>query len=763
MALVVKDRVRETTTTTGTGTVTLAGAVAGFQSFSVIGNGNTTYYTITNNVDWEVGIGTYTSSGTTLSRDTILESSNGGTAVNFGAGTKDVFVTYPAEKSISDGYGLLPVANGGTGTNTAFTAGSVVFAGTSGVYTQDNANLFWDDTNNRLGIGASSPGTRLQVRDTAAPSGFSSTSVRVTRDNYGADFVGYIDQGVGHGAIISTVNNGTPTERMRINSSGNVGIGTSSPSVRLDIRGGDLQVSRAAAGVAGDAAINFGNSTANYIYSGNSSNIMAFATSGSERLRIDSSGNVGIGTSSPAQKLDVSGAANSTQARFGATANRGLEIGTQSVLGTDDGSFLNARGAGSGTLIFKTESTERVRIESNGNVGIGTSAAYGGRVNVVPASTPTTVAGANQVQIGEATANTAYRLQLGYLNDATAGYVSSVQSYAGGSAAALILNGAGGNVGIGTSSPGQKLTVAGTVESTSGGFKFPDGTTQTTGALEQVDIFTSSGTYTKPSWAKTIEVICIGGGGGGGSGRKGANGAARCGGGGGTGSTYTTASFTASSVGSTETVTIGSGGTGGASQTTNSTDGNAGTAGGTTSFGTKLYAIGGSGGGAGLANSGAAGSTSLGLFTRGATPGNSTTTVGTATNVLTTNGSFINPSSGGAGGPVTSANAAIGGGQGVNTTSGTAPAWKTGVAPAPTNSSVIGAGNSGTDNATSVWIGGESGDGGGASTTGNAGAGGNGGKWGGGGGGGGASVDNVGNSGAGGNGADGICIVISRG
>ena len=100
MALVVKDRVQETSTTTGTGTFTLAGAVSGFQSFSVIGNANTTYYAIVGGTEWEVGLGTYTSSGTTLSRDTILESSNGGTAVNFSAGTKNVFVTYPAEESV---------------------------------------------------------------------------------------------------------------------------------------------------------------------------------------------------------------------------------------------------------------------------------------------------------------------------------------------------------------------------------------------------------------------------------------------------------------------------------------------------------------------------------------------------------------------------------------------------------------------------------------------------------------------------------------
>jgi hypothetical protein len=100
MALVVKDRVQETSTTTGTGTFTLAGAVSGFQSFSAIGNANTTYYAIVGGTEWEVGLGTYTSSGTTLSRDTILESSNGGTAVNFSAGTKNVFVTYPAEEAV---------------------------------------------------------------------------------------------------------------------------------------------------------------------------------------------------------------------------------------------------------------------------------------------------------------------------------------------------------------------------------------------------------------------------------------------------------------------------------------------------------------------------------------------------------------------------------------------------------------------------------------------------------------------------------------
>jgi hypothetical protein len=105
MALVINDRVKETSTTTGTGTIDLAGAETGYEGFVAgVGNGNTTYYAIELNSanEWEVGIGTVTDAAPdTLSRDTIISSSNGDAAVNFSAGTKNVFCTLPAKKTIS--------------------------------------------------------------------------------------------------------------------------------------------------------------------------------------------------------------------------------------------------------------------------------------------------------------------------------------------------------------------------------------------------------------------------------------------------------------------------------------------------------------------------------------------------------------------------------------------------------------------------------------------------------------------------------------
>jgi hypothetical protein len=119
MALVVNDRVKETSTTTGTGTFTLDGAVTGFETFSsAIGNTNTTYYAIVNTTDGEFEVGLGTVGAGTLARTTIISSSNSDSAVDFAAGTKNVFVTLPASKSvILDSSGNIVANNGSNLTN----------------------------------------------------------------------------------------------------------------------------------------------------------------------------------------------------------------------------------------------------------------------------------------------------------------------------------------------------------------------------------------------------------------------------------------------------------------------------------------------------------------------------------------------------------------------------------------------------------------------------------------------------------------------
>ena len=159
MALVLADRVRETTVTAGTGTVTLGGAYAGFQPFSVIGNGNTTYYAIIDSAAgaWEVGIGTYTSSGNTLSRTTVLSSSNSGSLVTFSGSSKDVILTQPSERTVYVDGADVVAENNAKVPNTLLANSSVTINGTSvalGASATVSAN-----TQNALTIGTGLSGT----------------------------------------------------------------------------------------------------------------------------------------------------------------------------------------------------------------------------------------------------------------------------------------------------------------------------------------------------------------------------------------------------------------------------------------------------------------------------------------------------------------------------------------------------------------------------------------------------------------------------
>jgi hypothetical protein len=166
MALVLKDRVKETTTTTGTGSFSLAGAVTGYDSFGQIGSGNTTYYAVylDGGSEWEVGIGTYTAPST-LSRDTILASSNSGSVVTFSAGQKTIWCDYPAGKAVyTDALGSISqtIVNVSGITGDISTPDSITFD-TAAAETSATAKLFWDDGDGVLSNGLKGGNVTLQI------------------------------------------------------------------------------------------------------------------------------------------------------------------------------------------------------------------------------------------------------------------------------------------------------------------------------------------------------------------------------------------------------------------------------------------------------------------------------------------------------------------------------------------------------------------------------------------------------------------------
>jgi hypothetical protein len=247
MALVLKDRVLESSTSSGTGSFTLSGAQTGFQSFSVIGNGNTTYYTIqgknsdgTLTGEWEVGVGTW-STGGTLSRDTVLESSNSNNKVAFSIGLKDVFCDLPAEyaggsmtypgagiaNSTGSAWGT-SYTTSGTGTVVALATGATIDNATIGSVTAGTGAftylstssttsttpvLSFNASNSGFAMGATISGSYLQTVLQNKSNSVGSSTNYVLSNNLGTDSTYYGEFGMN----ASTYSSGTPSDFFSLN------------------------------------------------------------------------------------------------------------------------------------------------------------------------------------------------------------------------------------------------------------------------------------------------------------------------------------------------------------------------------------------------------------------------------------------------------------------------------------------------------------------------------------------------------------------
>jgi hypothetical protein len=305
---------------------------------------------------------------------------------SFSGGTTGLTPASPTTGAITLA-GTLGVANGGTGTTTAFTAGSVVFAGASGVYSQDNTNFFWDDTNNRLGIGTATPGARLETSVTSA--GATAEVLRLSNPGAGANTQAQINFATtstsyatitgGYGAAAPQMTFNLPsatagnyiwqitgTERMRLDAAGNVGIGTSAPDTTLHVQSATGQI-RVQNTTSGTALIGFRNSTTSDIpWVGTGGDDIRIITQSAERVRINSAGNVGIGTGSPTTRLEVSGSLTTTADVFGVVTLGRFDAGFPWAIVRPDASATG--------IEFRNNAGDQVlsMVSATKNVGIGT-------------------------------------------------------------------------------------------------------------------------------------------------------------------------------------------------------------------------------------------------------------------------------------------------------------------------------------------------------------------------------------------------------
>ena len=603
MAFIIADRVRESSVSTGTGNFTLGGAVTGYQTFaSVMATSDTTYYTIADQggANWEVGIGTFTSPST-LARTTILSSSNSGSVVTFGAGTKDVFISLPASKTnVEDQPNLIEV-------NSSSAALRITQTGAgNALVVEDSANpdstpfvvdasgfVIQGYTANLTGAAyQSNSGTPFSgIRWNAASTGPSvligksrSATIGTNAIVLSGDTVGSItftgDDGAAFipAATITAAVDGTPgtndmpgrlvfsttadgastaTERMRIDNLGRVGFG--------------------GAGAFGNSAIGVRNNMSGFGQTTNyavrvSATFDSAATSAI--LSYSTASWTGGAGASPYTTTSVTaydaatftlGTNQTVTNLYGFVANSGLTVATNNygfysniasgtgrwnfyANGTADNYFAGQVQLGAGTaaapalsttgdtntgiffpaadtIAFSEGGAESMRIDSSGNVGIGTSSpgstldvngaitgrAVGGEGGELRLNNPTNASVGMYVDVSSADSGRVFSVsnnfvlslgQLGGTGGAVLLYTAATERFRVGPLGQLGINGAN----YGTS--GQVLTSNGSGSAPSWQ------TASSTGALKNVQVFTSSGTYTRTSGVTTAVVICRGGGGG---------------------------------------------------------------------------------------------------------------------------------------------------------------------------------------------------------------------------------------------------------